>query len=73
LLRRSRSTGEYFHNPLQVTVFVAVLYIAANFTLSRIAQRLERHQRHRLGAESIAGAGAEDLAVVSVAAHAGAR
>jgi glutamate transport system permease protein len=64
LLRRSRSTGEFFHNPLQVTVFVAVLYIAVNFTLSRIAQRLERRQQRRLGAGSIAAAGAEDLAVV---------
>jgi glutamate transport system permease protein len=64
LLRRSRSTGEYFHNPLQVTVFVAVLYIAVNFTLSRIARRLEVRQQRRLGAGSIAGAGAEDLALV---------
>jgi glutamate transport system permease protein len=70
LLRRSRSTGEYFHNPLQVLVFVAVLYIAVNFALSRIAQRLEARQQRRLGAGSIAGAGAEDLAVVAVKADA---
>lgn len=69
LLRRSRSTGEYFHNPLQTTVFVAVIYIVVNFALSRVAQRLERRQRQRLGASSLAGAGAEDLAVVSVIAH----
>jgi glutamate transport system permease protein len=68
LLRRSRSTGEYFHNPLQVTVFIAVIYIAVNFALSRVAQRLEARQQRRLGASSIGGAGAEDLAAVSAAA-----
>ena len=69
LLRRSRSTGEYFHNPLQVTVFVALIYICVNFTLSRIAQRLEARQQRRLGAGSIAHAGAEDLAIVAVQAQ----
>jgi glutamate transport system permease protein len=68
LLRRSRSTGEYFHNPLQVTVFVAVVYIVVNFALSRVAQRLEARQQRRLGASSIGAAGAEDLAAVSAAA-----
>jgi glutamate transport system permease protein len=71
LLRRSRSTGEFFKNPLQVTAFVAVLYIAVNFTLSRIARRLEVRQRRRLGAGAIAmTAGVEDLAAVSVHADA---
>ncbi|MEY2421062.1 MAG: glutamate transport system permease protein [Acidimicrobiaceae bacterium] len=74
LLRRSRSTGEFFRNPLQVTVFVAVLYIAVNFTLSRIARRLEVRQRRRLGAGAIATTtGVEDLAVVSVSAAAAVR
>jgi glutamate transport system permease protein len=69
LLRRSRSTGEFFNNPLQVTVLVALLYIAVNFTLSRIARRLEVRQRRRLGAGRITVTGAEDLATVSVAAE----
>jgi hypothetical protein len=42
-----------------------------NFTLSRIAHRLEVRQRRRLGAGEIAmTAGAEDLAAVSVIAGA---
>ena len=68
LLRRSRSTGEFFHNPLQTLVFVALMYIAVNFTLSRVAQSLEARQRAKYGAGSIAHAGAEDLAVVSAVA-----
>jgi glutamate transport system permease protein len=68
LLRRSRSTGEFFKNPLQVLAFVSLVYIVVNFSLSRLAQRLEHRQRRRLGAGPIAGAGAEDLAVVSLAA-----
>lgn len=62
LLRRSRSTGEFFKNPLQVTVVVALTYIAVNFTLTQIAQRLEQRQRHRYNAETITVAGAEELA-----------
>ena len=45
LLRRSRSTGEFFRNPLQATVVVACMYIAVNFTLGRIARWLEVRQR----------------------------
>jgi glutamate transport system permease protein len=69
LLRRSRSTGEFFKNPLQVTVFVALLYIAVNATLSRIARRLEIRQRRRLGAGQIAVIGAEDLGNLGLAAE----
>ncbi len=61
LLRRSRSTGEFFRNPLQVLAFVALVYIVVNFALSRLAQRLEARQRRRLGASSIMVTGAEDL------------
>jgi len=69
LLRRSRSTGEFFKNPLQVTAFVAVVYILVNLTLSRIARRLEVRQRRRLGAGAILPtAGGEDVSVVAVAA-----
>lgn len=72
LLRRSRSTGEFFKNPLQTTAFVAVIYIAVNITLSRIAHRLEVRQRRRLGASAIAiaGVGVEDLTTVAVRAEA---
>lgn len=71
LLRRSRSTGEFFKNPLQVTVFVALIYIVVNFALSRIARRLEVRQRRRLGAGAMATTtGVEDLAAVSVAGEA---
>jgi glutamate transport system permease protein len=65
LLRRARINGEFFGNPLQSLVVVAVMYIAVNFTLSRVARRLEVRQRRRLGAGriSVAGAG-EDLAVI---------
>lgn len=63
LLRRGRVTGEYYHNALQVTVVVALMYIAVNYTLSKIAQRLESRQRARYNADKILVAGAEELAV----------
>ena len=47
LLRRSRSTGEFFHNPLQTLVLIAVMYIIVNFTLGRVAAWLESRQRRR--------------------------
>ncbi len=65
LLRRGRINGEFFQNPLQSLFAVAVMYIVVNFTLSRIARRLEVRQRRRLGAGQITVAGAgEDLAVM---------
>lgn len=70
LLRRSRSTGEFFRNPLQVTVFIAVVYILVNLALSRAAQRLEARQRRRLGAGRITVSGAEDLSAVGLGAEA---
>ena len=73
LLRRSRINGEFFQNPLQSTAFVAVVYIAVNLTLSRIAHRLEVRQRRRLGAGRIDVGGVEDLATVGIAAEASAR
>jgi len=47
LLRRSRSTGEFFSNPLQTLVVVALMYILVNFTLGRVAAWLEARQRRR--------------------------
>ena len=56
LLRRSRSTGEFFHNPLQTLVVVAVMYMIVNFTLGRVAAWLEsrQHRRPRAAAEAVA-------------------
>lgn len=71
LLRRSQIAGEFFRNPLQSMVFVALIYIAVNYALSSLARRLEVRQRRRLGAGTIAVAGAgEDLAVVGAQADA---
>jgi glutamate transport system permease protein len=64
LLRRGRVNGEFFGNPLQSLVVVAVMYIIVNFALSRLARRLEVRQRRRLGAGAISVTGVEDLAVV---------
>jgi glutamate transport system permease protein len=64
LLRRSRSTGEFFANPLQTVAVVAVMYIVVNFTLSRLARRLELRQRRRYRAGAIEVSGIEDLTVV---------
>jgi glutamate transport system permease protein len=47
LLRRSRSTGEFFGNPLQTLVVVACMYLAVNFLLGRLAAWLESRQRRR--------------------------
>ncbi|HVL93044.1 MAG TPA: amino acid ABC transporter permease [Acidimicrobiales bacterium] len=65
LLRRSRVTGEFFFNPLQALAMAAALYIAVNFTLSRLARRLEVRQRRRYKAGSIEVGGIEDLAVMA--------
>jgi glutamate transport system permease protein len=73
LLRRSQISGEFFGNPLQAFVFVAVMYIAVNFTLSRVASRLEVRQRQRYRAGAISVAGAEDLTVVEARADAATR
>ncbi|MEW6153455.1 MAG: amino acid ABC transporter permease [Actinomycetota bacterium] len=64
LLRRGRLNGEFFGNPLQSLFVVAMIYIVVNFTLSRVARRLEVRQRRRYGAGRIAVAGIEDLALL---------
>ena len=68
LLRRGQITGEFTKNPLQVLVVVAVMYIAVNASLSRVARRLEVRQRRRYGASAIDVAGQEELVVVSLEA-----
>lgn len=70
LLRRSQILGEFTGKPLLQSLFLAALiYIAINLTLSRIARRLEVRQRRRLGAGGMAVSGAEDLAVVDAQAR----
>jgi glutamate transport system permease protein len=70
LLRRARNTGEFYQNPLQSLFVAALLYIAVNLMLSRVARRLEVRQRRRYGAGAITVAGAEDLTVTTVLAEA---
>jgi glutamate transport system permease protein len=77
LLRRGQITGESFklHNPLLQSLFVvAFLYWGVNFTLSRIARRLEVRQRRRFGGapptaavEDLAALGAHSAAVEATA------
>jgi glutamate transport system permease protein len=70
LLRRSQIAGEFHRNQLQALMVGAVIYILVNFSLSRLARRLEVRQRRRYGAGAIAVGGVEDLAVVSAEAEA---
>lgn len=64
LLRHGKLNGEFFRNPLQSYFVVALMFIAINFTLSRVARRLEHRQRRRYRASDIQVKGAgEDLAV----------
>jgi glutamate transport system permease protein len=68
-LRRASFVGEVPGKPVLQSLFLAALvYIAINFTLSRIARRLEVRQRRRYGAGRITVTGAEDLAATN--AHA---
>ena len=57
--------------PMGMTyIAVAVLYLAVNMSLSRVARHLEVRQRRRYRAGGISIAGAEDLVAVAVAADA---
>lgn len=67
LLRRAQLTGNFGRNLLQVSIAVALVYIAVNFCLGRVARRMEIRQRRRLGAGAISVAGGpEDLAMADV-------
>jgi len=70
LLRRAGNTGTFYGNALQVLVEAALIYIAINFTLSRMARRREVRQRRRYKAGAIQVTGIEDLAVVGAQAAA---
>ncbi len=64
LLRRSQSLGLYPPYPLlQAFLAAAFLYFLVNFTLSRIARRLEVRQRRRYRASPMDVTGAEELAI----------
>jgi glutamate transport system permease protein len=70
LVRRSDQTRNFYANPLQVFALAAVAYVIVNFTLSRVARRLEVRQRRRFNAGAIAVTGIEDLAVMGAHAEA---
>lgn len=61
LLRTGQIAGEFYKNGLQSLIVVALIFLVVNFTLSRIARRLEVRQRKRFRAGTIAVAGPEDL------------
>ena len=65
LLRRGQLAGLDFDNRLQSLLLAAVMYIAVNFALSRVARRLEVRQRRRYrgGGVGVTG-GPEDLVAV---------
>ncbi len=67
LLRRGRELGQDFtlHQPaLQALIEVAVLYALVNFTLSRVAHRLELHQRRSGRGSAPAVTGALEMAAL---------
>jgi glutamate transport system permease protein len=65
LLRRSEQTGTFYGNTLQALTVAALMYIVVNYTLSRLAHRLEVRQRRRFGAGRIEVGGVEDLVVLA--------
>ena len=70
LLRHGKLNGEFFRNPLQSYLVIALMFIVVNITLSRIARRLEVRQRRRYSAGAINVSGVEDLAVNAAQAEA---
>ena len=69
LLRRGQITGGFDNNLLQTLLVVAAIYIAVNFSLSRLARRLEIRQRRRYGGTIDVAGGPEDLVVVETEAR----
>ncbi|MFN2506700.1 MAG: amino acid ABC transporter permease [Acidimicrobiales bacterium] len=63
LLGRARINGIFFTNNLQSLTLAALMFVAINWSLSRLATRLEARQRRRYRAGGIAVTGIEDLAV----------
>ena len=71
LLRRSRSTREFYNNQLQTMLLVGLMYIVVNYALSRLARWLEQRQRRRLGADAMLVTGVEDVGSVGAGAPVG--
>lgn len=69
LLRRGQLTGNFDGNLLQALIAVAVMYIAVNMALSRVARRLEVRQRRRYGGSIEVKGGPEDLVAPETAAR----
>ena len=67
LTRWGQIIGEQF-SLLPTYVVVAAIYVAVNFSLSRLARRLEVRQVRRYGAAPMAVGGVEDLAALSAVA-----
>jgi glutamate transport system permease protein len=55
LLRASLRIGEFLDNRLQALALVALIFIAINYSLSRVAVRLERRQARRYGPAAVEG------------------
>jgi glutamate transport system permease protein len=69
LLRTGQIAGVFYKNELQALIVVTLMFLVVNFTLSRIARRLEIRQRRRYKADPIdVAAGPEDLVGVGLAA-----
>lgn len=74
LLRRSEQTGTFYGNTLQALTVAAIVFVVVNYSLSRLARRLEVRQRRRYGAGGMQVEGAaEDMAVVSAQVQGSAR
>jgi glutamate transport system permease protein len=71
LLRKSQIVGQFGRNDLQSYIAVAILYLAINIPLSRVARHLEVRQRRRYRAGGISIAGAEDVVAVAAGADLG--
>lgn len=71
LVRRGRVLGEDFtlgQPALQALLEVAVLYIAVNYTLSRLARYLEQRQRRRRGTHAPVATGQLEMTMVDAQA-----
>jgi glutamate transport system permease protein len=63
LLRRGQLAAENTGFSLQAYIYIALAYVAVNFSLSRLARTLETRQRRRYHAAPVQPVGVEDLAV----------
>ncbi len=74
LVRAGQLVGIFHDNPLQALTLVAVVFVAVNYVLGRLAAVLERRQARRYRAEAIRIAGGpEDLVLTTEQARMGRR